>query len=69
MEECEVQEACNQLTKPRKVWFVMNQIFTCGCTFEKGPQKQVFYHFIMEARKCIMEHIMCKPYYMVADEW
>ncbi|KAM3698239.1 hypothetical protein ACJW31_01G172500 [Castanea mollissima] len=46
----------------------MNQIFTYGWAFEKGPQKQVLYHFIMEARMCIMEHIMCNPYYMVVDE-
>ncbi|XP_075657905.1 uncharacterized protein LOC142627899 isoform X2 [Castanea sativa] len=46
----------------------MNQIFTHGCSFEKGPQKQVHHHFIMETRMCIMEHIMCNPYYMVVDE-
>ncbi|XP_075659450.1 uncharacterized protein LOC142629362 isoform X1 [Castanea sativa] len=46
----------------------MNQIFTHGCSFEKGPQKQVHHHFIMETRICIMEHIMCNPYYMVVDE-
>ena len=37
---------------------MINQIFTHGCTFEKGPKKQVLYHFIMEARMCIMEHIV-----------